>query len=170
MTGQYVEIDVTNLVAFNEKLRKAAGGDLQKEFAQFLDGIGFEMLRVIEDEIIRLNAVDTRLLLNSFHKGSQVNLYELNEADLSLEIGTNVEYAQWVNDGHKQQPGRFIPGVWNGGKFRYQPGAKTGMVLKASWVDGKHYMENSVKIMEKMFPKLVEAKLTQWLNEYFSNL
>ena len=170
MNGQYVQIDVTDLTAFNEKLRKAANGDLKKEFALFLDGIGFEMLRVIEDEIIRLKAVDTRLLLNSFHKGGANNVYELREADLTLEIGTNVEYAQWVNDGHKQTPGRFIPGEWNGdGKFRYMPGAKTGMVLKASWVDGRHYMEHSVVIMEKMFPKLIEAKLAQWFNEYFSD-
>ena len=170
MNGQYVQIDVTDLQAFNDKLRKAANGDLKKEFALFLDGIGFEMLRVIEDEIIRLKAVDTRLLLNSFHKGGANNVYELREADLTLEIGTNVEYAQWVNDGHKQTPGRFIPGEWNGdGKFRYIPGAKTGMVLKASWVDGRHYIEHSVVIMEKMSPKLIEAKLAQWFNEYFSD-
>lgn len=171
MNGQYVEIDVSNLEAFNQKLKQAAGGDLKREFGEFLDGIGFEMLRVIEDEIIRLQAVDTRLLLNSFHRGSQDNIYELNEEDLTLEIGTNVEYAQYVNDGHKQTPGRFIPGTWTGdGKFRYQPGAKTGMVLQASWVEGRHYMEHSVAIMEKLFPKLVEAKLAQWMEDYFSNL
>lgn len=171
MNGQYVEIDVTDLVKFNEKLRQAAGGDLKREFAEFLDGVGFEMLRVIEDEIIRLQVVDTRLLLNSFHRGGQGNIYELNEDDLSLEIGTNVQYAQWVNDGHKQKPGRFIPGTWTGdGKFRYDPGADTGMVLKASWVEGKHYMEHSIAIMEKLFPKLVETKLAQWLEDYFSHL
>ena len=133
---------------------------------RFVDGFSEEEF---EDEIIRLKAVDTRLLLNSFHKGSADNVYEINEGDLSLEIGTNVQYAKWVNDGHKQKPGRFIPGEWNGdGKFRYIPGAKTGMVLKANYVEGKHYMENSVKIMQKMFPKLVEAKLAQWMDSYFS--
>ena len=44
MNGQYVQIDVTDLQAFNDKLRKAANGDLKKEFALFLEGIGFEML------------------------------------------------------------------------------------------------------------------------------
>lgn len=168
MNGQYVEIDVSEITKFAEKCRKAANGDLKKELLVFLDGVGFEMLRIIEDEIIRLQAVDTRLLLNSFHKGSADNVFELDEGDLTLEIGTNVKYAKWVNDGHKQKPGRFIPGVWSNGKFRYQPGAKTGMVLKANYVEGKHYMENSIKIMQKMFPKLVEAKLAQWMDSYFS--
>ena len=175
MNGQYIQIDVTDMRKFNEKLRKAANGELKKEFATFLDGTGFEMLRVIEEEIIRLKAVDTRLLLNSFHKGSSDNVYELDEGNLTLEIGTNVKYAKWVNDGHYANPQgvekRFVPGVWTGdGKFRYQPGAKTGMVLKQQFVQGKHYMEHSIKIMEKIFPKLVEAKVAEWIEHYFANL
>lgn len=171
MNGQYVEVDVSEITKFAEKCRRAGNGELKKELLEFLDGVGFEMLRIIEDEIIRLRAVDTRLLLNSFHKGGADNVYELNEGDLSLEIGTKVEYAKWVNDGHKQHPGRFIPGIWTGdGKFRYEPGAKTGMVLKASYVEGKHYMESSIKIMQKMFPKMVEAKISKWVNDYISNL
>ena len=173
MSGQYVTVDVSELRAFNDKLRKAAGGDLKRELALFLDGTGFEMLRVIEDEIIRLKAVDTRLLLNSFHRGDNDNIYELDEGDLKLTIGTNVEYAAFVNDGHWANPqgieSRFVPGYWTGdGKFHYQKGASTGMVLKQQYIEGRHYFEHSIYIMEKMFPKLVEAKLDQWLNSYFS--
>lgn len=171
--GQYVEIDVTELKNFSDKMRKAAGGDFHKAIAEFMDGIGFEMLRVIEDEIIRLQAVDKRQLLNSFHKGSSEGIYELNEGDLTLEIGTNVEYAQFVNDGHWANPQgiewRFVPGYWTGnGKFRYQKGAKTGMVLHQQYISGRHYMEHSIKIMEKMFPKMLEAKVNDWFNSYFS--
>lgn len=173
MSGQYVTVDVSDLRAFNDKLRKAAGGDFKKELINFLDGVGFEMLRIIEDEIIRLEAVDTRQLLNSFHKGDKNNIYELDEGDLKLTIGTNVEYAAFVNDGHWANPqgieSRFVPGYWTSdGKFRYQKGASTGMVLKQQYIEGKHYIEHSVDIMEKMFPRLVEAKLKQWLNNCFS--
>ena len=171
MNGQYVEIDVSEITKFAEKCGRAGKGELKRELLEFLDGLGFEMLRIVEDEIVRLRAIDTRLLLNSFHKGGADNVYELNEGDLTLEIGTNVKYAKWVNDGHKQQPGRFIPGVWNNdGKFRYQPGAKTGMVLKANFVEGRHYWENSIKIMEKIFPKALEKRVSQWVENYFSNL
>ncbi len=169
MNGQYVEVDVSGIQDFAKKMRQAAGRDLKQELAQFLDASGFEMLRIIEDEIIRLKVVDTRLLLNSFHKGAQGNVYELNEGDLTLKIGTNVEYAKFVNDGHRQTPGRFIPGTWDGnGKFRYQRGASTGIVLKADWVEGRHFLEHSVVIMEKMFPKLLERKMDQWLNGLFA--
>ncbi len=169
MNTQYVEIDISELRQFSDKLRKLADGEVKEELLRFLDATGFEMLKVIEDEIIRLKVVDTGLLLDSFHKGSENNVYELNEGDLSLEIGTNVEYAGWVNDGHSQTPGRFIPGTWNGdGKFQYDPSADTGMVLKASRVDGKHYLEHAVTTMEKKFPQALERFIDNWLKSYFS--
>ena len=169
MNAQYVEIDISELRQFTEKLRKLADGEFKEELLRFLDATGFEMLKVIEDEIIRLKVVDTRLLLNSFHKGSEDNVYELDEGNLSLEIGTNVEYAGWVNDGHSQTPGRFIPGTWTGDKkFRYDPSADTGMVLKASWVEGKHYIESAVTVMEKLFPQALERFIDNWLKSYFS--
>ena len=83
-------------------------------------------------------------------------------------IGTNVEYAKWVNDGHRQQPGRFIPGYWEGNHFRYSPGAKSGMVLKASFVAGSHYFDRSVQIFERMFPEMMDKSFEQFFRRYFS--
>ena len=100
--------------------------------------------------------MDTRLLLSSFSKGSGNGIYELDMGGLTLTIGTNIEYAKWVNDGHGQQPGRFIPGVWSGSRFTYIPGAKTGMVLKASYVSGSHFFDKSVQALESMFPDMVD--------------
>lgn len=169
MNGQYIEVDISEFKDFTEKLRKLADGDFHKKLADFLDAQGFEFLRIIEEEIIRLKVVDTRLLLISFHKGAAENIYELDEGDLTLTVGTNVEYAGWVNDGHKQTPGRFIPGTWTAdGKFRYDPNADSGMVLKANYVEGRHFMETAVRAMEKIFPKTVERMLDEWLQSYFS--
>jgi len=61
-----------------------------------------------------------------------------------VTIRSPAYYAGWVNDGHRQEPGRFIPGSWSGGKFRYKRGAKTGMVLKRSYVPGKKFVERSI--------------------------
>ena len=58
-------------------------------------------------------------------------MWLLSDGDLSLEVGTNVKYAKWVNDGHKANPdgvaSRFIPGKWVGDRFIYDPNAKEGM-------------------------------------------
>ena len=115
---------------------------------------------------------DTRQLLASFEKGEQGNVWELSDGDLTLEVGTNVDYASYVNDGHWTNPKgvqyRFVPGYWlDDGRFIYDPSAEGGMVLKQHWVEGKHYWESALRILDKMMPDLLDAKLQTWLDEYF---
>lgn len=164
------ETDTSDIKKLIENLRRASSGDFKKCCLDYLDGTGNELLRVIEDEIIRLKSVDTRLLLNSFHKGDANNVYQLMEGNLILEIGTNVEYAQFVNDGHWANPQgierRFVPGEWSEGKFRYKPGSSKGMMLKQQYISGTHYMEHSIKIIEKMFPKLTEKMVQKAFESY----
>ena len=136
-----IELDVSDFRRFFERLKSAANGDFRKELANFVEGLGNEFLRVLQDEIIRRQVMDTRLLLASFEKGGQDGVWLLSDGDLSLEVGTNVKYAKWVNDGHKANPdgvaSRFIPGKWVGDRFIYDPNAKEGMVLKQQFIRGK---------------------------------
>lgn len=162
-----VEFDLSEIQQFFSRCQNAAKGDFKRELEQFLDGLGMEFLRILEEEIVRKNVMRTRLLANSAHKGGEGNVWEITDGGLTLEVGTNVEYAKWVNDGHRQQPGRFIPGYWNGDEFVYQPGASTGMVLKASWVPGAHYWDSALNIMDRLMPQFLERKLQGWLDSYF---
>ena len=143
---------------------------MKEEMTLWLEAVGEDFLRVVQDEIIRRNVVDTRLLLASFERGSDGNVWEISDGGLTLEVGTNVQYAEWVENGHSQQPGRFIPGSWDGDRFVYEPGAKTGMVLKASWVNGRHYFESALRIYDKIFQASAEAKLQEWLDKYLGGL
>lgn len=45
-----------NANSFFGKCKAAGNGDFEKALAVFLEGIGMEFLRVIQDEIIRLKA------------------------------------------------------------------------------------------------------------------
>lgn len=166
-----VNVDLSQFREFISRLQSAAKGDFKKELTNFLNGLGSEFLRIVEDEIIRRKVMDTRLLLASFHEGSDGNVWEIKDGGLTLEVGTNVNYASYVNDGHWTNPkgvkSRFVPGTWDGDRFIYDPGAKTGMVLKQKWIEGSHYFDSAVRIFEKMFPEILEAKLQQWLDSYF---
>lgn len=172
MAGRYVNIDCESLRAFVNKLNSAARDDFNKELLTFLEGIADEFLRIVEDEIIRTEAVDTRLLLNSFQKGGNGNVYILNEGDITIEVGTNVTYASYVNDGHWKNPKgvdtRWVPGDWDGRHFIYNPDSKTGMLLKQDWVKGTHYFDNAVRIIKKMIPQLLDRKVQEWTRKYFS--
>lgn len=167
----YIDLDFSEFKEFFRRVERAAKGDFRKELELFLEGIGNEFLRILQDEIVRRKVIDTRQLLASFEKGGDGNIWELSDNDLTLEVGTNVEYAGYVNDGHWTNPKgvktRFVPGSWNGDRFIYDPNAKGGMVLKQHWVEGVHYWESALRILDKIYPKMLEEKLQKWIYRYF---
>ena len=108
-----VEFDMSEYRAFFERLERAAKGDFRKEMELYLEGVGFDFLRVVQDEIVRRKVMDSRQLLASFEKGGDGNVWSIEEGGLVLEVGTSVEYAGYVNDGHwtntKGVERRFVP-------------------------------------------------------------
>lgn len=168
---KYVEFDTTGAEKFFSALEAAVKGGFRKQLELFLEGLGVEFLRIVEDEIIRRKVLDTRLLLASFHKGHDDNLWELTEGNLTLEVGSTLEYAGYVNDGHWTNPKgvdkRFVPGYWEGDRFIYDPEAKGGMVLKQHFVEGKPYFDSALRILDKMLPEFLDTKLQEWLDDYF---
>lgn len=174
MAGKYVSIDATELRRFVERLNQAGRGkEFEKELSRFLDAIAVEFLSYVQDFIIQAGSVDTRLLLNSFQKSGEGSVFIAQEGGLQIEVGTNVEYASFVNDGHWLNPKgvdmRWVPGEWQGERFIYQPGAKTGMLLKQKWIEGSHYFDDAIRLMERMAPQFMERKMRQWLEQYFSD-
>lgn len=167
-----VDIDVSDFREFFGRVERAARGDFKKEMEVFLEGLGNEFLRVIQEEIIRRKVMDSRLLLNSFEQGGADNIWEITDGGLTLEVGTGVNYASYVNDGHWTNPKgvkrRWVPGFWSGHRFVYDPSAKTGMLLKQKWVEGAHYWESGLRIIERIYPELLEKKLQEWMDRYFS--
>ena len=171
--SKFIEVDVSDYQRFFERLGKAANGDFKNEITGFLEGVGVEFLRVLQDEIVRREVMDSRFLLQSFEKGSEDGVWTLNEGDLTLEVGTNIKYAKFVNDGHNTNPpgvkARFVPGYWDGDRFIYVPGADTGMMLTQKWVPGAHYWEAGLKIIKTIYPELLDRKLQEWIDNYFSD-
>lgn len=164
-----VTIDMSECRAFFKRMEQAGNSDFKKELETFLEGLGEEFLRIVKDEFIhRHKNTGYGQLVSSFAKGGTDNIWRYEDDNLTLEIGTAVKYAGWVNDGHRQQKGRFIPGYWQGQRFIYDPSAKGGMVLKAEWVEGLHFWEAALHAMEELCPKMLEEKLNQWLNDYFA--
>ena len=79
------------------------------------------------------------------HRG---NTYEIT-------VSNPVEYASYVEYGHRQQPGRFVPAI--------------GKRLKASWVDGQYMLTISEVDMLKIQPQVLERLLHEWLEGMFGN-
>lgn len=65
-----------------------------------------------------------------------------------------VKYASYVEYGHRQEPGRYVPAL--------------GKRLKASWVEGKYMLTISEKELESQLPTLLEEKMKKYIEECFN--
>lgn len=163
-----MRIEIKGLDEFMRKVERASP-ELNREVQLWLEASGHQFLEEVQRMIIAMRVVDTRRLLNSFDKGSDGNIWEKSASGLTLTVGTNVKYARYVNDGHwtddpsKGRASRFVPGVWSGNTFRYQPGAKTGMVLRLKYIEGRPYFDNAVKVFRGMFQSSFDNKLKDWV-------
>ena len=54
---------------------------------------------------------------------------------VSVTVGNTASYASYVNDGHRQQRGRYVPLL--------------GKALSKTWVDGLNMREKAVKATKK---------------------
>lgn len=90
-------------------------------------------------------------------------------ATYEIEIINSMEYASYVEYGHRQQPGRFVPGYWQGNEFIYDPDSNTGMVLKVSWVKGRFMLTKAEQMVDSKKEKIIEKMLLEKLNEVFGD-
>lgn len=64
------------------------------------------------------------------------------------------EYASYVEFGHRQTPGRYVPAL--------------GKSLKASWVKGKFMLTISEDQVKRLAPRMLEDRLEEMLKEVFN--
>ena len=77
------------------------------------------------------------------------------EGDVA-KIGTNVEYGQFIEYGHRQEPGRFVPAL--------------GKRLVVDWVPPRHVIEGSSARVKGIGPFMytmqkLQAKVGEFLQE-----
>ena len=70
-----------------------------------------------------------------------------------IEVVNPVEYASYVEFGHRQTPGKYVPAL--------------GKRLKSGWVEGKFMLTISEQEIERDAPRILENKLKKKLGECF---
>ena len=68
-----------------------------------------------------------------------------------IDIINPVEYASYVEFGHRQTPGRYVPAL--------------GKKLKGGWVKGRFMLTKSEIELSADAPKILEKKLAKWLGD-----
>lgn len=101
-----VESDMSNLRSFFQRMEQAARGDFRKAFETFLEGLGEEFLRVVQDEFIHRHrntgsGQAAASLWSSFKRDDENNIWRYTDDNMTLEVGTELDYASYANYGHR---------------------------------------------------------------------
>ena len=154
MLGISVDLKVDNV----EKILE----EMSKQVDIGLEAIGLQAEKHAINNITSNGTVDTGLLRNSIthavaghspekqsytaDKGSGHGSYSGTvgtERDKAVYIGTNVEYAPYVEYGHKQEVGRYVPAI---GKRLVKPHVPAKPFLKPAVAD---HTDEYAKILRK---------------------
>lgn len=119
------------------------------------------MGNIYHEEVIPYVPVDTSRLVD--------NIFVFTEGIPQdyVEVGTNVEYALYVNDGHVQHR-RFLPAdkLSVGGKAKYlKYKNQKGIMLSERYVKGAFFMEKGMDDAKPRLKRLVNSFMEQIARE-----
>ena len=138
-----ITVDVSELTAFADRVRAANGASKQQFIHQALTELGAVYLGFVKPE--------TPARTGELRRGWDANAPAISGN--SVTITNKTSYASYVDLGHRQHPGQFVPPL----KVR----------LKASWVPGSHFTEKAEASTKAAIPKVVQPKLDAWLRTVF---
>lgn len=157
--AKWGKCDFKELKNLGRRLEQLEKADLDKFCTQAAKDLAGRLL----NKVVKLTPVvygtlrDAWAVMPVGHRGTHYTVVVLN----------NLQYASYVEYGHRQQPGRFIPGHWESDRFVYDPDAEGGMVLKKNWTPGRYMLTISTQELEQQTPKILEKKLYKFLEECF---
>ena len=146
--------------------------DFVENFSKFVDKWADKkkillqrMANIYHGEVIPHVPVDTSRLVDS------ITIFGEGIPHDFVEVGTNVEYALYVNDGHVQHR-RFLPvdKLTVGGKTKEYKTIKTkdgteGIMLSERYIPGVHFMEKGFTDAKPRLEREIESFMIQTARE-----
>lgn len=167
-----VEFDLKEFAAFNSSLVKLSqSGNLQKFNKQVLKELSGVYVREAKlntpvgkrsVKFMQNGKVETKYFDSEHTRQSwSVGRYRLDDRTGRIRVFNTSSYASFLNDGHRQEVGRFLP--WLG---QSKGGVMQGGKLKKPWVDGAYMHEKAEKVVSKNAKRIVEITLKKWIEEH----
>ncbi|MBM6986255.1 MAG: HK97 gp10 family phage protein [Acidaminococcaceae bacterium] len=151
-----VKLDLSGLDEWQEKLEKAAGPAgveagcrtaVGRMAAVYLDEakkntpVSGKIIRIIDKRHNRVYTSNTEHMRRSWGAGRIVKLRRA----FSVRVFNSASYASYVNDGHRQHAGRFVPVL--------------GKRLKKSYVEGLYMAEKAEHKLKRDTPAILQGVL-----------
>lgn len=145
-----------NIQAFNKKVVENMASVYVRE-AKLNTPVGKRSVKFMQHGKIQTKYFDSEHTRQSWSVGK----YQLNNTSGKVEVFNTSSYASFLNDGHRQEVGRFLP--WIG---QSKGGAMQGGRLKKPWVDGAYMHEKAEKALSKNAKRIMEITLKKWIEKH----
>lgn len=86
-------------------------------------------------------------------RANSMNVERGKRGSYSVTVTNPVYYASYVEYGHRQTPGRYVPAI--------------GKRLVKSWVEGQHFLKLSEEELREIAPEMLEELLNEFLRTVF---
>ncbi|MFP3390607.1 HK97 gp10 family phage protein [Brevibacillus sp. SIMBA_040] len=176
------QVNKKDLEKLYRRLKKRSKTEVTAAMENVSRKAGFQVLRGAQDRV----PVDQGLLRSSLSVGDQNNLFNfsLQGSRAEITVGSNLEYARYIEEGYTQKAGQFVPGYWRGDQFRYDPAAYEkylseksagnnpslfdyGMVLTGKRIPGVRYLSKSREEVDSIMEELVKEELDDLARRLF---
>ena len=140
-------MDYKELQALQARMSAAQVQQLEIACAKEL---GARLLRdVVKNTPVGIYPSDSGKQGGTLRRNWRVSSPKLKQGGCTLEVINPTVYASYVEYGHRQEPGRYVPAI--------------GKALKASWVDGKFMLTRAEDRMQKQAQAIVDAKVQKYM-------
>ena len=168
MSKRWGKVDFSELKALQKRLEEFEKADMDAFCTKMAKELASRLLRRVrqktpvgEYEVITYTTKDGKTY--SFNDGKQGgtlrNAWKIDKtvtkkgAVFEIEVINPMEYASYVEYGHRQQVGRFVPQI--------------GKRLKSGWVEGKFMLKISEEEVQALAPALLQKRLEEELRGIF---
>ena len=145
-----------NIQAFNKEVVENMASVYVRE-AKLNTPVGKRSVKFMQRGKIQTKYFDSEHTRQSWSVGK----YQLNNTSGKVEVFNTSSYASFLNDGHRQEVGRFLP--WIG---QSKGGVMQGGRLKKPWVDGAYMHEKAEKVVNKNAKRIMEITLKKWVKDH----
>lgn len=142
MASSKIKVQFNGLKEFQKIIE-----EMEKEKEQLMIDTIKELAGRLLRKVIKRTPSDT----GNLRRNWTVSDVRKNGGNYEIEVSNSTEYASYVEFGHRQTPGRFVPAI--------------GKRLKKSWVKGKFMLTISESELQKQAPAVIEKKITEWLKK-----
>lgn len=144
-------VDFSEFEKFKNQLK-----DMEKELPVFEQGcadeIGARLLRAVRQKTpVGIYPKESGKQGGTLRRNWFVTDAKRTSEGYSVDVINNTEYASYVEYGHRQNVGQYVPAL--------------GKRLKQPWVEGRHMLQDSVDELQSKADAIIERRMQNWLEE-----